>query len=388
MCSLLGCGRCNGDGGGGGRPPGGGGGVGRGGGGRAGGFDLYDDSFGLERRGDLTVSLFEQWLSANAQRPFFAWIHFYDPHQPYRPPPGLADPYLEDLAPETVERIDAAIEAVRRYDREGFIEPRAIEREFDAELLTDLERLARARYRGEIAFVDEQVGRIRAALEEQGLLDDTLLVFTADHGENFLDRGTAQAYDHTGVRSDVSRIPLVLRTPAGGLRGRSQALVANLDIAPTIAAIVGVDAPADWSGRPLLTPDGKLVEDSRDHLVVEGSHRREVSVRTAEWLYRELRDWAREDPRVGLLQGYAPEQAFELYERAEDPDEFQSRYRPDHPQLERLRAWLREFDQSQQREVAAPQLDPDQLRALEALGYGVGPEHDPEREMQPAGATR
>ena len=111
-------------------------------------------------------------------------------------------------------------------------------------------------------------------------------------------------------------------------------------------------------------------------------------MRTPEWLYRELREWAREDPRIGLLQGYAPDQAFELYERAADPDDFRSRYRPDHPRLARLRGWLSEFDQSQRREPAAPQLDPDQLRALEALGYGVTREQNDEPAQQPAGATR
>jgi arylsulfatase A-like enzyme len=333
------------------------------------GFDLYDDSFGVERRGDRTVSLFEQWLSAHARAPFFVWIHLYDPHQPYRPPAGRADPYLDGLAPDAIARVDALIEAVRSYAREGYIEPRSIETAFDAQFLDDLERVARARYRGEIAFVDEQVGRIRAALEKQDLLDDTLVVFTADHGENFLDRGSAMAYDHTGVRADVSRVPLVLRPVGGQPRGRSKALVANIDIAPTIALLAGVEAPPSWTGRPLLSREGQLLESDRDHLVIEGSHRREASVRTPSWLYRELREWAREDPRIGLLQGYAPQEIFELYDRAADPDEFTSTYRPNHPEVARLRGWLAAFDESQTRQPVAPQLDPDQLRALEALGY-------------------
>lgn len=333
------------------------------------GFDLYDDTFGIERRGDLTVSLFEQWLDVNAREPFFAWVHLYDPHQPYLPPEGRADPYLDGLSRDAIARIDAIVERVRSYDREGFIEPRRIEDAFDDQVLTDLERLARARYRGEIAFVDEQVGRIRSALEEKGVLDDTFVVFTADHGENFLDRGTAMAYDHTGVRTDISRIPLVFRSPGGQPGGRSDALVANIDIAPTIAVLAGVEPPPTWVGRSLFSQGGKLLEGGREHLVIEGSHRREVSVRTTEWLYRELREWAREDPRIGILQGYAPHEAHELYDRVADPNEISSAYRLGHPEVARLRGWITQFDESQAREVTEPQRDPDQLRALEALGY-------------------
>ena len=67
--------------------------------------------------------------------------------------------------------------------------------------------------------------------------------------------------------------------------------------------------------------------------------------------------------------GYAPQEIFELYDRAADPDEFTSTYRPNHPEVARLRGWLAAFDESQTRQPVAPQLDPDQLRALEALGY-------------------
>ena len=332
------------------------------------GFDVYDDSVGLERPGDLTVRLFARWLRERGGGPFFAWIHLYDPHQPYAPAGAPA-------APE----VDALIARTNRRGLPGFIDPLAI-RDSAPDRLPDVERVARERYRAEIAFVDRQVASLRALLEERGLLDDTLFVFTADHGENFLDRGPDVAYNHAGVRGDVTRIPLIMRLPGAAVRGRSAALVGNLDLAPTIVSWLGLPPVPAWDGVPLLDPSGVVArEDLREHLVLEGSHRREVGVRTREWLYREIREPERSE-RILRVQGFAPDTPFELYEHASDPGETTNVYASGHPAVARLRALLERFGDASEAGVASGSevmaIEPEHARALEALGY-VEPAAEP-----------
>ena len=159
------------------------------------GFDLYYEPYTQQRRGNLTLALVSDWLNRNPLEPFFLFVHLYDPHQPYSPPPpfdaleGLnvdvaaVDQLLASLGPGKSGAVSA--DAVLRADRAA---------------LPAVGAVARARYRGEIAFVDAQLARLRALLEARGLLDRTLVVFTADHGENFLDRGPSLAFDHAGLQ--------------------------------------------------------------------------------------------------------------------------------------------------------------------------------------------
>jgi arylsulfatase A-like enzyme len=109
------------------------------------GFEVYDYETDpgagnnpslLERRGDRTVGRVLDWLDSHADRPFFVWVHLYDPHSPYRPP----EPYFS--------------------------------------------RYAGHLYDGEIAFDDEQLGRLFAQLRKLNLYDNSLIVLASDHGES------------------------------------------------------------------------------------------------------------------------------------------------------------------------------------------------------------
>ena len=81
------------------------------------------------------------------------------------------------------------------------------------ELLEDLEKMALAQYRGEIAYVDAQIGALCELLERHGLYERTAIVFVADHGENFLDREPHLAFNHAGLHHEVTRLPLLIKPP-------------------------------------------------------------------------------------------------------------------------------------------------------------------------------
>ena len=160
------------------------------------GFDAYDDAF-VAAESSLQVSLWEghlppdeafdrrasatseravAWLRGvrDPERPFFLFVHYFDAHDPYQPPPEFTL-QLEGEPPE-----NELGRAILQYDRE-------------------------------IAFVDQQLGRLLAALAEAGLEDETLLVVTADHGEGLMDHGHMR--HGLQIYEEAVRVPLLVRWP-------------------------------------------------------------------------------------------------------------------------------------------------------------------------------
>ena len=178
------------------------------------GFDTFDEEFhessagepGGERRANEVADAALKWLQApaGAQPPFFIWLHFYDPHAPYEPPP----PYRERFAG-------------RPYD-------------------------------GEIAFTDAQIGRVLETLRASGHDGDTIVVVLADHGEGL---GDHQELTHAVlIYQSTMRVPLVVAGP-GVPAGRTvSARVATIDVVPTVMSLLGAgerQVPARTRSSPL-----------------------------------------------------------------------------------------------------------------------------------------
>jgi arylsulfatase A-like enzyme len=179
------------------------------------GFDVYS---GPPRPAQQTTSHYAQrnaaetaqetrwWLNARERgRPFFLWVHFYDPHVPYDPPPAFLD------------------------------------------------RAGGDPHLGEIAFVDQAIGELLEPLRQDGTLDETLLVLTSDHGESLGAHGEpthgAFCYDAT------LHVPLVLRLPGRARAGEVVEEVVTLsDVHPTLLAALGLAPDAAVDGRALLAP--------------------------------------------------------------------------------------------------------------------------------------
>jgi len=198
------------------------------------GFGAFDDAFerttstftpefwegrkiegGFDRRGDETTRRALRWLDANGRSgPFFLFVHYFDPHAPYAPPPGFEGRY----APEP--EADALARDVARYDEE-------------------------------IAFADAQLGELLDGLARLGLTEHTLLAVTADHGEGLMDHGHMEHGVH--VYEEQVRVPLLLRWPGRIAAGRRfDEPVALLDLAPTLAELLGLPAEdAGFEGRSL-----------------------------------------------------------------------------------------------------------------------------------------
>jgi arylsulfatase A-like enzyme len=219
--------------------------------GLAGEFDVYDDQMTepepnrpevLERNAERTTDAALRWLDArDPGPPFLLWVHYIDPHGPYVPPPPF-DGQFVGPAGKRVRR-----EKIPWYQRLGKVE--TLGRYVD-------------RYDGEIAYVDEHVGRLLLGLERRALLGDTLVVLTSDHGESLVDRhrGPARYFRHgQHVWEELARVPLVVYRP-GGTAGRSRALVSLVDVVPTVLRALDVPAPdARFDGAPLAEGHGAPV---------------------------------------------------------------------------------------------------------------------------------
>ncbi len=172
------------------------------------GFDFYDDAFSAEtfqkkdiglvdRRAAESVSHAIAWVKKTPHRPFFLWLHLYDPHSPYDPPEPFRTQYKDHL------------------------------------------------YDGEIAYADHELGRLVTFLKQNHIYDHTLIAFLSDHGESLGDHGE---HEHGFfVYNSTVHIPLIVKPPAGsGIRpSRVARPVETVAVAPALLQAVGIKDPIE-----------------------------------------------------------------------------------------------------------------------------------------------
>jgi arylsulfatase A-like enzyme len=183
------------------------------------------------------------WLEENHEEPFFLYVHYIDPHAPYDPPPPFRDRFVGDE--HFGELGDPGVPIGRGFV--GVI-PRSAAIEDGS---TDLD-LYRARYDGEIAYMDAKMGELLGRLRELGLEEETLVVFTSDHGESLWEHGV---YCNHGLFAyeNNTRVPLVFRYPPALPAGRvAEAVVQSIDVMPTILELLRLQTPPQAEGESLL----------------------------------------------------------------------------------------------------------------------------------------
>jgi len=289
------------------------------------GFDEYDDSldsfkamnsYNSEVPADVVSSRFLAWLAAHKDERFFAWVHFYDPHEPYRPP--------------------------AEYTREG-----------DG---GDPKRL----YLGEVQFMDHHVGRVLEGLRSLGLGPKTLIVAVGDHGEAFGEHG--EKGHAIFCYEENIRVPLIIHQETALARNKVvEERVCLTDVLPTLLDVYGLEAGPGVHGRsfaPVLRPWGKAVPKARP-LYLESLYGFE------DW------GWA---PLTGLMDGDLKLISLprpELYDLRQDPGERRNLFEERGEEAKRLKELLASFVSSHtelgsqgKREMTAE----DVLR-LRSLGY-------------------
>jgi len=180
-----------------------------------------------------TFELFQRWFERREEKPFFAFVHFWDVHYDFTPPP----PFDTLFDPDYTGSVDG-----RRF----YFDPNIA-----AGMPTrDLEHLI-ALYDGEIAWTDTFIAKIRDELERAGVLDDTVVVITSDHGTEFFEHG--QKGHRATLYDEVIHVPLVVRHPASFPAGmRVSAQTRSVDLAPTLIELCALGELRDTSGASLL----------------------------------------------------------------------------------------------------------------------------------------
>jgi len=282
---------------------------------------------------------------AAQERPFLLFVHYFDPHYAF-----VAHPDVDFAAPR----------AGRLTGHESMREVRGLLGDLSPEELAFLRDL----YDEEIRFTDAGVEALLGALVELGLEEDTVVVLTADHGEEFLERGwlghTRSLYD------ELVRVPLAIRAP--GAAPREVATPVSLaSLTPTLLDLVGVDADGGFQAPSLAgvvrgetSPERAVVlsevdyEPAQVELPVKRTHKKAVVADR----FKLIRD-----DRTGAL---------ELYDLARDPGERRD-LAPERPALAAELSALLETELARVREGArrAPvrRLSEDEIEQLRALGY-------------------
>ncbi len=338
-------------------------------------FQFPTRSWKLSGEGDKLSTRALGFARRAGDRPLFLYLHYLDPHAPYDPrprfrqrlsPAPVAAPLAlyDDVVPGIEELVDAGF---------GPGEPR-------------FEDLV-ARYDAEIASTDASLETLLRGLEALGR-ERTLVVLTADHGEEFLEHGFV---DHAWTLYEESiRVPLIFWA-AGALEpARVEQRVSLVDVFPTLLALLGVQTPdGSFDGAPLLEPStGRPLDApiSRPHFAELLIEERNVvrAVVQDQWKYLAVHRWTaperRGQPsgkRAPLRLDDAPIRE-ELYDLSRDPLEQQDRSADSPPQLGSLRRVLREYVESTNLDYgtrrstgkkAAAEISPETLEQLRALGY-------------------
>jgi arylsulfatase A-like enzyme/Flp pilus assembly protein TadD len=281
------------------------------------GFDFYDDfpahpqtsaRWGrVERRGMDVVRRAETWLSAHPAGPHFVWVHLYDPHDPYEPPPPYSNLYKDRL------------------------------------------------YDGEIAYADSALSTFLAYLRKRSWYESALVIVVADHGEGL---GEHREETHGIFLYDsTTHVPLILKLSAEQDRGRViDAQVRTTDIVPTVLDLLGMAEPARLDGtslRPYFagreTADRTVFGETDYPLRFGWAPLRSIRAEGSKFI---------EAPRP------------EFYDLRSDPGELNNQYQPWNPSVKNLRTMLAEMRAKNPPSLpSAGTVSQSTRDELEALGY-------------------
>jgi choline-sulfatase len=284
------------------------------------GFDFYDNfpkvaqnksRWGrLERRGRDVAQHAETWLNASPEGPHFAWVHFYDPHDPYDPPPPYSQVYKE-----------------RPYD-------------------------------GEIAYADSALADFLAYLKKKGWYDNSIVIVVGDHGE-----GLGEHHEETHgifLYDSTTHVPLIIKFRGQRQAGKAvEAQVRTTDILPTVIELLHMTPPKGLDGKSLIP-----------YLALAGTP--ESAGRTAfgETNYPLHFGWAplRSVRGEGFKFIEAPRPEF--YDLRSDPRELTSTYAPWDATVQKFRAMLSDLrSKLPSRSTSAGSVSQNTIDELKALGY-------------------
>jgi arylsulfatase A-like enzyme len=242
------------------------------------GFDYYSGFLykPFSNQSEQLVERAFRFIEDFKEKPFLLFIHLWDPHTPYGPPPPYDRMHFhpeEKLGPPLSEVIAISPEYYTDFLGEMKLS------------VPDSYEYVVAQYDGEISYVDQQIGRLVAQLKEKGLWDNSVVVLMSDHGECF-GEGNIH-FDHHGLYDAVMRVALMVKTPEGQV-GRRAEMVSTEDIFPTLAAWCGWQCTTEdeLTGRSFGAALQGEAFSGRERIIgVESTRQASLALRTEKWKF-------------------------------------------------------------------------------------------------------
>lgn len=253
---------------------------------------------GMEGADDVTPTVLK-WLTQHAQEDnWFLHINYWDPHTPYRAPVQMGNPFEGDPIPDWITEevleghkklvgphkagnINMFSNEIDRFSRQlpddTIITPPKIENMIDLKQIFDGYDLG-------IRRADDHVGEILEALEEQGVMDELVIIVSSDHGENI---GELGIYAEHGTADQITtRIPMIIRWPQKISGHIDKGLHYNLDLLPTLAELINIETNSKWDGQSFASTILEGSENGHSYLVLsQCAHVCQRSVRFGNWIY-------------------------------------------------------------------------------------------------------
>jgi arylsulfatase len=327
------------------------------------GFQEYDEELGppelnrevyRQRRADATTTAALAWLDRNKGEKVFLWIHYIDPHGAYYPPEGYRDLFVNDEWYEEGGQLplgpsDFVRNSIPSYQALfGIRDPAYYIAQYDAE----------------IRFVDDQLARLLAYLEDSAWMSKTITVITSDHGETLNER--EYPFSHgTRTYEEQAVIPLIMNFADSDVTKRIDEQVLALDIMPTLLDKLGMEHLYPIHGSSLMPLIRSGDRRAARPAVVFSDHGTEFydlqvgaqqSISTGEWKYTQ-NSW---------------DDTEELYNLEKDPLEQMNLAGQDEETLNRMRTLFGQWEQGIERVPASrPEMTSDFIEQIESLGYVV-----------------
>jgi len=223
--------------------------------------------------------------------PFFIWAHFMDAHYPYFPPDDIFYEFFGERKSWLLSLMSQA-EILKKII-------------YDEEMRNNIIYYSQKLYDSSVRFIDHNIGVLMNYLQRNGLIDETILIITADHGEEFLEHG---AFGHTGRRffthmyDELLRVPLIVLIPPDwcseiNMKMQGQPAVSLVDIFPTILELLDIDEKISCDGKSLhellkvsnnerlIFSEASLYNKERGTIVIPPDERVTIAVKFGEWKY-------------------------------------------------------------------------------------------------------
>jgi arylsulfatase A-like enzyme len=280
------------------------------------GFETFD-SYPSFRKSDTVLDTIKNFMTRHAGTRFFLYLHLVDTHEQYaltesarervelpERPKGMPDRHFKEFRPALLNG--------RGHDNQG--RPRV--NEF---MPAEYQDWIHHSYDAAVATADEYVGEIMSKLAELNLSDETIVVFTSDHGEELLEHG--HLAHGQSLHEELVRVPLIFAGPGIPAGARTSKLISNRHIAPTLAKFGGVELPGIPDPLDLSTPStlaSKAVFTSTHHGWWNGQHRLPIyGITTEEWSLH----WAPRGAAWAQVAEPGSDGMWRLFNRENDPHE-------------------------------------------------------------------